>query len=88
MADIIQILSLAILALSTIYCMALLRNSLRTNNLYALRENVERENIVANTNEILVRNKITQAKEAAGWNGTRKFLVSRKVLEAKDQGKT
>ena len=85
MADIIQIFSLAVLALSTLYCMALLRNSVRIGNMYTLRENVERENIVANTNEILERNRITQAKEAAGWNGTRKFLVSKKVLEAKDQ---
>jgi len=85
MADIIQILCLAVLALSTLYCMALLRNSLRTTNMYTLRENVERENIVANTNEILERSRITKAKEAAGWNGTRKFLVSKKVLEAKDQ---
>jgi hypothetical protein len=85
MADIIQSLGLAILALSMLYCMVLLRNSMRISNMFTLREKVEREHLIASTNAILERNRITKAKEESGWNGTRKFLVSKKVIEAKDQ---
>ncbi len=85
MANIIQFTSLAILAISAFYCCVLMRNSVRSNNLFVLREKVERENLAISTGEIIERNRITKAKDESGWNGTRKFLVSKKVIEAKDQ---
>jgi hypothetical protein len=85
MADIIQSLGLAILALSTLYCIVMLRNSMRIGNMFTMREKVERENLITSTNAILERTRITIAKEDSGWNGTRKFLVAKKEIEAKDQ---
>ena len=81
----IQFVSLAILALSFAYILLLAGNSLRVRQIFNLREVAERNLLVAKANDIVERQKIDKAKEEAGWNGIRKFRVSKKIIEAKDQ---
>ena len=85
MANVIQFVGMAILVFSFGYCLLLMSQSLRTGRQFELRESVERELLSARTREIVERSRITKAKEEGAWNGYRKFRVSRKIEEAKDQ---
>jgi ferredoxin-NADP reductase len=85
MANVIQFFGLAILAFSLFYCLYLFSQTMRQNRQFLLRESVERELLSARTREIVESNRIRREKEEGAWNGYRKFRVSRKVLEAKDQ---
>ena len=85
MANVIQFVGMAILVFSLGYCLLLMSQSIRVGRQFILRESVERELLSARTREIVERNRITKAKEEGAWNGYRKFRVSRKIEEAKDQ---
>ena len=81
----IQAVSLLILGFSLIYVVVSLNNSFRTGRLSLQREVTERDLLVTQANDIVERSNIQKAKDEAGWNGIRKFKVSKKFVEAKDQ---
>ena len=81
----IQLISLLVLLSSLFYIIVLLNNSFRTGRLAVQREVSERQLLATQAHDIVERGKILKAKDDAGWNGIRKFRVSRKFEEAKDQ---
>ena len=81
----IQGVGILILVLSLLYVCLLFRNTLKTGQLALIREVTERDFLAQRANEIVERNRIQKAKDENGWNGIRKFKVSKKVIEAKDQ---
>ena len=81
----IQGVGILILVLSLLYVCLLFRNTLKTSRLALVREVTERDFLAQRANEIVERNRIQKAKDENGWNGIRKFKVSKKVIEAKDQ---
>ena len=85
LTNIMQGISILILVLSLLYVFALISNTFKTGRLALVREVTERDLLAQRANEIVERTRIQKAKDENGWNGIRKFKVSRKVIEAKDQ---
>ena len=79
----IQGVGILILVLSLAGCL-LLRNTLKTGRCFCSRS-LNEIFLAQRANEIVERNRIQKAKDENGWNGIRKFKVSKKVIEAKDQ---
>lgn len=85
MTDAIQVLSLAILASALTYCLVLLGQNLSANRLAVSRQAVELDHLNALTGELIERQRVKKEIEEGAWNGFRKFRVSKKQIEAKDQ---
>ena len=79
----IQGVGILILVLSLLYVCLLFRNTLKTGRLALVREVTERDFLAQRANEIVERNRIQKAKDENGWNGIRKFKVSKKLLKLK-----
>ncbi len=84
MANLIQLVALAILTLSLAYCLFLFGQGMRSSSQFVHREIQERALLRAQTQEIVDRSRIRREKEEGAWNGYRKFRVARKFIEAKD----
>ncbi|MEC9206642.1 MAG: FAD-binding oxidoreductase, partial [Pseudomonadota bacterium] len=85
MVDAIQLISIAILGSGLIYCFLLLGQNFSSNRLAVARESVELEHLNALTGELIERQRVKKEIEEGAWNGFRKFRVSKKQIEAKDQ---
>ena len=85
MVDAIQLISIAILGTGLVYCFLLLGQNFSSGRLAAARESVELEHLNALTGELIERQRVKKEIEEGAWNGFRKFRVSKKQIEAKDQ---
>ena len=85
MVDAIQIASFAILLSGLAYLVVILGQNVVSNKLLVAREAIERGHLKNVTSEIIDRQRVKKEIEAGAWNGYRKFRVSKKQIEAKDQ---
>ena len=85
MVDAIQIVSFAILLSGLAYLVVILGQNVVSNKLLVAREAIERGHLKNVTSEIVDRQRVKKEIEAGAWNGYRKFRVSKKQIEAKDQ---
>ena len=85
MTDAIQIVSFAVLLSGLAYLLVILGQNLVSNKLLVAREAIERGHLEGVTGEIIDRQRVKKEIEEGAWNGYRKFRVSKKQIEAKDQ---
>jgi ferredoxin-NADP reductase len=85
MTDVIQLISIAILAICLGYCLLIFSQNFSANRLAVAREAAELGHLNALTGELTERQRVKKEIEDGAWNGFRKFRVSKKQIEAKDQ---
>ena len=85
MTDVIQLISIAILAICFAYCLSILGQNFSANRLAVAREAAELGHLNALTGELIERQRVKKEIDEGAWNGFRKFRVSKKQIEAKDQ---
>ena len=85
MTDVIQLISIAILAICLAYCLFIFGQNFSANRLAVAREAAELGHLNALTGELIERQRVKKEIDEGAWNGFRKFRVSKKQIEAKDQ---